>query len=434
MEINLFGITLHLYGFILGLSAVVGLLLVEKRAKEQNISSHCVWTVAAWVLAGGLVAARLWHVITDFDLYIGHGWRVLAVWDGGMSIIGGILGGLIALVFAGKWLNTCRDVNLWQLADLAIFGLPAAQCLGRLGNYVNYELFGLPTALPWKLFIPLEYRPIGYEAEAYYHPLFAYEMVLTGLFAVGLWWYDQQVLGKEERREQVGKGNYFLVYLAYYSIGRFFLDFLRTDRAVVSGAGLGINQIFLLVALIVVLLAAVRRKMLPGKRVAAAMVAAAGLGVLLVGVIIGALAGQQSAAPNSASKFSQKNTLSAPEFRNIQLGDALLHVEIAQTPEQITRGLSGRPNIGSDGLLFILPGREAPFFWMKDMQFNLDMVWIDQNQVVGISKNVPKPPSADTPDPEVPRVSPGRPAEMVLEIAAGDADRLGIEIGDRLSW
>ena len=66
-------------------------------------------------------------------------------------------------------------------------------------------------------------------------------------------------------------------------------------------------------------------------------------------------------------------------------------------------GLSGRPNIGSDGLLFILPAGKHRF-WMKDMQFNLDMVWIDQNQVVGISK-MPKPLSADTPDPEVPRVS-----------------------------
>ena len=140
MEINLFGITLHLYGFILGLSAVVGLLLVEKRAKEQNISSRYVWTVAAWVLAGGLVAARLWHVITDFDCILA---RVGRCWRFGMGdeYHRRNFGWLDSIGFAGKWLNTCRDVNLWQLADLAIFGLPAAQCLGRLGNYVNHELF-----------------------------------------------------------------------------------------------------------------------------------------------------------------------------------------------------------------------------------------------------------------------------------------------------
>lgn len=123
----------------------------------------------------------------------------------------------------------------------------------------------------------------------------------------------------------------------------------------------------------------------------------------------------------------QANQLQDGAMVQLQVGQTMLNVEVAASPESITQGLSGREAIGSDGLLFVLPTRTVPAFWMKDMQFNLDLVWIDQGQIVGITRDVPAPENASQP---LPTYQPEQPVEWVLEVVAGTAAEW--QIGDSI--
>lgn len=143
------------------------------------------------------------------------------------------------------------------------------------------------------------------------------------------------------------------------------------------------------------------------------------------------------AAENQAETASQsvRSQLAAvPDHRRvpITIGPAQLEVEVVNTPQSITQGLSDRPQLGADGMLFILRSGQVPSFWMKDMQFNLDMIWISEGRVIAITEDVPAPePSTALSD--LPTYSPEEPADMVLEVVAGQAEALGIKVGDQIS-
>lgn len=285
----------HPYGLLIGLAALVGDFLASIPARKYGLTAKQHEQALFWAALSGFIGARLWHVLTDFELYATELYKVAYVWNGGMSIIGGIVGGVFGLYiytnhFLAKNLTTIsRDfsANLKETTalnatesrkfflvfiDTAVFGLPVAQAIGRLGNYVNHELFGLPTSLAWGIFIPPEYRPVGFETATYFHPLFAYEMIFTLGFAVVIWWLefkrDLQVYFKksslklipsknlelqknEESILKIGSGRLACWYILYYAGIRFCLDFLRIDRGAEVG-GLGFNQAFLLLLFLVV--------------------------------------------------------------------------------------------------------------------------------------------------------------------------------------
>lgn len=135
------------------------------------------------------------------------------------------------------------------------------------------------------------------------------------------------------------------------------------------------------------------------------------------------LTGQHIFAPQATS-FSE-----VQDHQKIQLKirDKVLNVEVVNTAQSMTQGLSDRDQIGSDGMLFLLGEMQIPHFWMKDMHFDLDMVWIDNLKIVDISAHVPKPSS---PNEQLPIYSSTYPANMVLELNAGDAQRWGLKNGD----
>lgn len=130
--------------------------------------------------------------------------------------------------------------------------------------------------------------------------------------------------------------------------------------------------------------------------------------------------------------FSQPRITDHGKFY-ISLGGQDLQVEVVNTPASISQGLSGRDQIGSDGMLFFLPQTAIPTFWMKEMQFDLDMVWLKNYQVVDITRDVPHPDSK-TPLAELPIFSPASPANLVLEVKAGQAETRQIKVGDKLSF
>ncbi|MFG1813073.1 prolipoprotein diacylglyceryl transferase [Kribbella sp. NPDC049174] len=173
-----------------------------------------------WAIPFGLVGARIYHVITDAELYFGEGKNpidALKIWHGGLGIWGAV--GFGAL---GAWI-ACRraKVPFLAVADAMAPGIALAQILGRFGNYFNQELFGKPTDRPWGLEIAFDNRPIGFKDFATFHPTFLYEAIWNlGVIALVI------LAG---RRFQLGHGRAFFLYVAGYTLGRAWIENLRID-------------------------------------------------------------------------------------------------------------------------------------------------------------------------------------------------------------
>ena len=234
--------TLHVYGLIIGASLILGWELALQAIKKYSFSEIITEKMLAVVLIFGLVFSRIWHVITDWHLYSNSPSAVLYVWNGGLSIVGGLLGATLAIIGICIIQNSRKtkftnSYTPFIFTDILVHGVPLSQALGRLGNYFNQELYGLPSNLPWAIFIDPQYRLIGYENYSHFHPLFLYEMVVTTTLGLLLW----------KKRWTIGSGSATMLYVSVYGVARFLLDFLRIERAEIEGLGLGINQVVLLV-------------------------------------------------------------------------------------------------------------------------------------------------------------------------------------------
>jgi prolipoprotein diacylglyceryl transferase len=170
----------------------------------------------------GLVGGRLYHVVTDHQLYFGEGRNpidALKIWNGGLGIWGAI-----ALGAVGAWIGCRRmGVPLPAWADAVAPGIALAQACGRWGNWFNQELFGRPTTLPWGLEIDYAHRPVTTQDLATYHPTFLYESLWCIGVAILVIWAD--------RRFHLGHGRVFALYVAAYTVGRFWIEYLRVDPA-----------------------------------------------------------------------------------------------------------------------------------------------------------------------------------------------------------
>lgn len=229
-------------GIFIALGVACGALLSAYQAKRYNRHPEIIYYVFLPLTIWGLIGARLWHIFTPplssvqlgltTQHYLSHPIDALALWTGGFGMPGAILGGALALyLFCRKY-----QQPFWSLADILAFGFPLAQALGRLTNYFNQELYGLPTNLPWAIYIEPEYRLSGYEHIEFYHPLFAYEMILNLINLALLLWLSKKFSSKLQA------GALFLFYLAFYSLARFLLEFLRLDVSLING--INVNQAF----------------------------------------------------------------------------------------------------------------------------------------------------------------------------------------------
>lgn len=236
------------YGIILMAGALAAALLTAHEARRKGRNPDFVWDALSVVLIGGVIGARLWHILTPppsmvaqgftTAYYLTHPLDALAIWRGGLGIPGAVIGGGLALYGYARR----RRENFAVWVDLAAPGVALGQAIGRWGNFVNQELYGAPTDLPWAIRIDPEYRLPGFESFERYHPLFLYESLwnLGNMFL--LLWVSRKYAGK------LRHGDVFLLYLIVYPLGRFLLEFLRLDSAQI--AGLNANQTFMaLVAL-----------------------------------------------------------------------------------------------------------------------------------------------------------------------------------------
>ena len=236
---------IRFYGIILMVGALAGAWLAAQEAKHRDQDTEIVWDGLIWVLIGGILGARIWHILTPppsmveqgitTAWYLTHPLDALAIWRGGLGIPGAVIGGVLAL-----YLYTRRNkLNFLMWVDIAAPGLALGQAIGRWGNFVNQELYGKPTNLPWAIHIDPQYRLPGYENQATYQPLFLYESLwnLANMFL--LLWISRRFA------DRLKPGDVFLTYLLVYPLGRFLLEFIRLDPSMVGG--LNANQTLMLI-------------------------------------------------------------------------------------------------------------------------------------------------------------------------------------------
>lgn len=216
----------HWYGFLVGLGVVVAVMLFEWLMKKESLT-FSLNALALWLFIPGIIGARLYHLITDWQLYQEKPFaEMLAIWNGGIGVIGALLGGAVGLYF---FLLTQKQWGKrWVILDLFALCIPFAQAVGRFGNFFNQELYGVSTTLPWGIAIDARHLLPGLDVTARYHPLFLYESLLMVSLGTVLW------LLYTKRWQNVGSGVYIGVYLAYYSMVRFLLEFLRVESSRVS--------------------------------------------------------------------------------------------------------------------------------------------------------------------------------------------------------
>jgi phosphatidylglycerol---prolipoprotein diacylglyceryl transferase len=252
---------LRAYAICILIGIFAGYWLGRKRWIARGGSGEVLADVIMWAIPFGLVGARLYHVVTDAELYFGAGRHpidALKIWNGGLGIWGAIAFGAL-----GAWI-ACRrhKVPFLAVADAMAPGIALAQVLGRFGNYFNQELFGRPTTLPWGLEIAPEHRPPGFEEFATFHPTFLYEAIWNlGVVALVI---------LADRRFRLGHGRAFALYVAGYTIGRAWIESLRIDT-VNHFAGLRLNvwtALVLFVASVIYLIVSSRLR--PGQEEVAA--------------------------------------------------------------------------------------------------------------------------------------------------------------------
>jgi phosphatidylglycerol:prolipoprotein diacylglycerol transferase len=218
------------YGLLMVLAIFLGggsffwLNKTYKILKEEE-----VWNLSFYLILSGLIGARLFHLFYNFSYYWQNPLAIFKIWQGGLSIHGALVGGMLALFFYSRF----KNLSFWLLADLLAPALALGKTIGRWGNYFNQELYGWPTDLPWA--IPIDYfnRVEGFLHFKYFHPTFLYESLWCfSIFLILLIIHRKRIKKLREQKHSnilEHSGFIFLLYLVLYSFGRFLIEFLRID-------------------------------------------------------------------------------------------------------------------------------------------------------------------------------------------------------------
>ena len=247
--INIGPLFIRYYGIILMSGVVAAAFLADREARRRRFNPEFVWDGLIWVVIGGVIGARIWHILTPPPsmveqgittmFYLTHPLDALSIWRGGLGIPGAVIGGGLMLF----WFTRRNNVSFAAWIDIVAPGLALGQAIGRWGNYINQELYGAPSNLPWAIQIDPQYRLPGFEGIDRYHPIFLYESLWNlGNMVLLLW------LGRRYAKK-LRDGDLLLIYLVVYPVGRFLIDFLRLDPSMV--AGLNANQTVMAITAVV---------------------------------------------------------------------------------------------------------------------------------------------------------------------------------------
>ena len=222
VAISIGNLHIYWYGIFIATAFLLAMALLKLRTKNPEKSFHIkyedVVDYSFGAIFGGFLCARIYYVVFNLSYYFNHPEEILAIWNGGIAIYGGIIGAVLYAIYFTKK----RNISFWNFADLLIPYLTLAQSIGRWGNFVNREAFGAETTLPWKMGI---FDSVSGQY-TFVHPTFLYESLLTFcLFWVLLW------LSKNRKYE----GQIFATYMIIYGIGRACIEGLRTDSLMFLG-------------------------------------------------------------------------------------------------------------------------------------------------------------------------------------------------------
>ena len=223
----LFGRPVMKYGITMGTAIAVSVFVLGKirnKFYSDVISEDRLFDLCFWLIIGGVLGARIWYVLLNIPYYSAHVNEILAISQGGISIQGAIMGGVLTGWIYVKKHHLC----FLKIADMFALVLPIGQAIGRWGNFFNSEAFGRPCDLSWKLYIPIENRPEQYLFDEYFHPTFLYESI-ANIFVFFILYF---ILRK--KLENYG-GGVFFSYLILYSVVRFFIEFVRIDSVLNVG-------------------------------------------------------------------------------------------------------------------------------------------------------------------------------------------------------
>ena len=239
--LNLGVFNIKWYGFLIAISLLLGISISKKLAKTRGINPQYISDLLPTLVLGSIIGARFYYVIFEFRQYSGNNFftfiypfnipleipSFLAIWEGGIAIHGALIGGFISiLIFCRK-----NKLNWKAILDVIMPSVILGQAIGRWGNFFNNEAFGIPTNLPWKLYIPLRYRPIEFIDSEFFHPTFLYESLFNlMIFIILIYFFMQQ-----NKLQQIKHGLISCLYLITYSFGRFWIESLRTDPLCLRG-------------------------------------------------------------------------------------------------------------------------------------------------------------------------------------------------------
>ena len=251
--INVGPLVIHLYGIIIVFGALVATYVASLEAKRRGENPEHAWSALTWCLIAGILGARLYHVLSSpqgtnmgfryyfvdnpIDVIHIFGLSVpfptaLMIWNGGLGIFGAIAGGALALIVYARR----HKLSAWRWLDIATPGLILAQAIGRWGNFINQELYGPPTTLPWGITIDAQHRIDPFRDLSRYpvettrfHPVFLYESIWNLLGFIAL-----IIIGRRQRG-RLKDGGLLGLYLMMYGVGRLLFETLRPDAWLAGG-------------------------------------------------------------------------------------------------------------------------------------------------------------------------------------------------------
>ncbi len=223
IAITLGPIQVHWYGVIIGLAIILALYIAIRESDKRGLDKDLFMDLMLWAIPIAILSARLYYVIFEWNYYSQNPGEIIAIWRGGLAIHGALIGGVItAIVFTKK-----KNVSFWQITDIAAPSIILGQAIGRWGNFINQEAHGGEVTRTFLENLKLPEFIINqmYINGAYYHPTFLYESVwnLVGFIVLILL-----------RRVNLRRGELFLTYVIWYSIGRFIIEGMRTDSLMLT--------------------------------------------------------------------------------------------------------------------------------------------------------------------------------------------------------
>jgi len=213
------GKDIYWYGIIIAIGFICAVLFAVRRAKQMDIKQDVVYDLVVWGLPTAIICARLYYVLGALPSYQHNPMNIFAIWDGGLSIYGAVIGAsLVGFIYSKR-----NKLHMGKVFDLAAPCLMIGQIIGRLGNFMNVEVYGRLTGLPWRMY--LNDPKINMTSSQGVHPLFLYEQLwmIVGLFGI---------LAYEKHKKRNGK--LFLLYILWYSLGRVWMELLRDNEFVLK--------------------------------------------------------------------------------------------------------------------------------------------------------------------------------------------------------